>query len=380
MTSRWLLAGALALAACTDTRQIVLLIDTTAGVPCDIDGIRIVAKAAGTTTIERSLKDARLPISVTLLDDTPSGRFTLEVSGLKGNVEVMRASGPLRFSGHEITNTVLLDPKCRADANCKLADAMSASAAVADDARQQCGANVTRYHAEPTVETFVNACTAAAPFTSKVLGDGSSKPVRLVDLENLLPNFGFQFYGRPLRQIWLDKDGYISFAQENPDPYGVLVPGPLDRDIKRVGEPPPPQSVMAFWDTLTLSSAGVCYVLEGPPMSQRLHVTWSHACLTQPCLLSDNLNNLTFTITLESPQRIVVTYDAMMAENMERAHGATATVGLANNATGCPAEECTLATGLCKDGITPCGYSQVFSNTLQEHVRNMQFVPIADPE
>jgi hypothetical protein len=385
MTSKWLLAGALALAACTDTKQIVLSIDTTVGVPCDIDRIQIVAKAAGTTTIERSLKGAKLPISVALLDDTTTGRFTLDVSGFKGNVEVMRASGPLRFSDHEVTETVLLEPKCRANAPCTLADAMSASA-VADDARLQCGANVTRYRAEPTLETFVDACTAAATFTGKAFDDGSSKPVRLVDLESKLPDFGFEFYGRPLRQIWLDKDGYISFAQENPDPYGVLVPGPLDRDIKRIGEPPPPQSVMAFWDTLTLSEAGICYALQDSP--QRLHVTWNHACLTRPCKLSDSMNNLTFTITLDkSSQNIVLTYKTMLAENMERAQGATATVGLANNATGCPVEQCTLATGLCKDGVTPCGYSQVFSNTIQPSttlypfgVKNMQFVPIIDPE
>jgi len=274
----------------------------------------------------------------------------------------------------------MLDPRCAPGTPCALSDAASPSAASAAGARLQCGPNVARYHTEPTVETFVDACTAAATFSGKALLDGSRVPFRLMDLEKLLPSFGFQFYGRPLRQIWVSKDGYISFAQNSPDPNSVLVPGPLDLDIKNFGEPPPPQSVMAFWDTLTLSSNGVCYELEGPPMNQRLRVTWNHACVTQPCLLSDPMNNLNFTITLdESTQRVVLTYGTMVAGAVDRARGATATVGLANDTTGCAVEECALATGLCKDGVTPCGYSQVFSSTVQmSGVQNIQFTPIID--
>jgi hypothetical protein len=375
MTSRWLLAGTLALAACTNSRQIVLSIDSLSGVPCDVDRIQIVTKAATTTTIDRSLKGVRLPISVTLLDDTPNGSFMLDVSGFKGDSEVMHVRGPLRFSGSKVTEAVMLDPQCTAATPCGLSDTSGASAGT----RRQCGPDVTRYRAEPTVETFVNACTAAAVKTVPL--DGGRAPVRLMDLENdMLPGFGFQFYGRPLREIWVSKDGYISFAQDSPDPEGALIPGPLDRDIKHSGEPPPSQSIMAFWDTLTLSSTGVCYELEGSPMNQRLHVTWSHACLTQPCVTSDQVNNLNFTITLdESTQRVVLTYDAMMAGAADRAKGATATVGLANDATGCPVEECVVATGLCKDGVTPCGYSQVFSNTVQmAGIQNLQFTPIID--
>lgn len=60
---------------------------------------------------------------------------------------------------------------------------------------------------------------------------------------------------------------------------------------------------------------------------------------------------------------------------------ASCILGLVDSATGCPVEECALATGLCKDGVTPCGYSQVFSKTVREpRVQNWQFVPIPDPE
>jgi hypothetical protein len=53
-------------------------------------------------------------------------------------------------------------------------------------------------------------------------------------------------------------------------------------------------------------------------------------------------------------------------------------VGLVHDATGCPVDQCALETGLCEDGATPCGYSQVSSNTAQpDGILNMAFSPIA---
>lgn len=379
MSSRWLLAGALALAACTEPRQLVLSIDTTVGIPCDIDHIRITAKASGTTTFERSLQGARLPISVTLLDDTPDGNFEVEVSGLKDNDEVMRVSGPLQFGSKKTTKTILLDPKCTADAPpCTPDDATSTGAAGPVTARATC-----RYGGSSALDIFDhdNACTATGTKHGNVQFDSTHAPVRLMDLESTLASSGFQFYGHPINQIWVAKDGYISFTQDSPDPSGVLMPGSLDRNVAHMGEPPPVQSVMAFWDTLSLSSSGICYDLGGVPGNQVLSLTWSHACFLD--CTSDDLN---FSITLEErTQRVVLTYGTMTAGNEDRARGATATAGLVHDAIGCPADECQLATGLCKDGVTPCGYSQVFSEAVQMpkdpnmQVPNMQFVPIANP-
>jgi hypothetical protein len=374
MTSRSLLGGALALAACTSQRQLVLSIDTTAGVPCDIDRIRLVATATGTTTVEQSLKGARLPVSITLLDDTPNGSFEVDIVALKGEIEVMHARGPLQFTSDRDVEAVLLEPTCTAAAPCAVADAIAAAAAPAAPAAE-CGANVTRYSASAGLDSHQEACTV--PGAMHVLDDGSAAPVRLMSVEPALLDAGFQFYGRPIRQIWVSKDGYLSFTKDSPDPGTVILPGPFDRDIERLGLPPPRQSVMAFWDSLTLSSAGVCYALVGATRNRQLLVTWAGACLATDCG-SDDLN---FTIMLEeSTQRIAFTYGKMSAGNDDRARGLTATVGLVNDATGCPSYECTLETGLCQDGRTPCGYSQVFSNTRQDAgVQRMQFMPIIDP-
>ena len=363
----------LALAACTEPRQLVLSITTTAGVPCDVDRVRVVATAAGKTTIDQTLRGEHLPISVTLLDDTPDGTFHVDISGYKGGVEVLRASGPLQFSGHKAVEPVLLKSTCLPGAPCSLADAMAAGAAAAGSPDAACVADVTRYAASPTHDSFNNACMV--PGFRAVLADGSAGPIELTALEPDLAAADFQFYGRQVHHVWVARDGYVSFATDNPDASHVLVPGALDRDIRHAGAAPPAQAVMAFWDTLTLGPAGVCYVIAGEPNHHVLYVTWTHACLTTPCG-GDDLN---FTIALEEggSGRAVVVYDTMSARNMERAQGITATVGLVDDASGCPADQCALMTGLCKDGVTPCGYSQVFSSTVQiPKVPSMQFTPV----
>ncbi len=366
-------AIAFALAACTQPRKLVLSIDTNAGVPCDIDHVELRATAGGVTMFEQSLDGRQLPQLVTLLDATPSGSFNLEITGLRGSTAVMKVTGQLQFSGKEETQPVMLDLNCPVDQPCPLAGAMAAgSAAPSGVIRFQCGPDVERYGGTTTVEGFVDACNVPGTLTGSVLTDGTSGPVELTALEPSLPSFGFQFYGQPIHKIWVSRDGYISFTRDNPDPQHVLVPGPFDRGIRMVGAAPPQQSVMAFWDTLTLGSSGVCWELEGSPGSERIRVTWSHACLTQPCAVG----TLNFTITLdESTRRVVVAYNITGTGDREK--GATATVGIVNNATGCAADQCSLDTGLCTGTSTPCGYSQLFSNTVQTTgLKNEQFAAI----
>lgn len=367
------MALALALAACTQPRKLVLSIDTNAGVPCDIDRVELRATAAGTTMFEQSLDGSHLPAFVTLLDATPSGSFDLEITGMRGGTAVMKVAGRLQFSGKEESQPVMLDLNCPVDQSppCPLAGAMAAgSGAPSAVNRFQCGPDVERYGATMTPETFVDACTVPGKITGSVLTSGPNALAELDLLTPALPGFGFQFYGRPIHKIWASRDGYISFSRDNPDPQHVLVPGPFDRGIKGVGAPPPEQSVMAFWDTLTLGSSGVCYELEGQPGGQLIRVTWSHACLTTPPCVGGGMN---FTITLdESTRRVVLAYNITGTSDREK--GITATVGLVNDATGCPADQCSLDTGLCSGSSMPCGYSQLFSNTVQTGgIKNQQF-------
>jgi hypothetical protein len=360
------------MAACTDARQIVLSIDTSVGVPCEIDHLRFRASSsAATTTFERSLDDTRLPLSIPLLDDTPDGRFTLEVVGVRDGVELLVARGDLAFADHKLTVPIVLEPLCTADTPC----AVPASAPV--DSRFRCGPKVARYSVGPSVETFQDACSL--PGAGNVLLNNLRGPVKLDDLESALRAFQFSFYGRPIQQVWVHRDGYISFGRDNPDPNADLNPGALDRGLMNTGPQPPQRSVMVFWDTLSLRpSIGVCYSLQGAPGAQALRVTWRHVCLTETCVTDD----LNFTITLdEASQTIGLTYDRMFAANAERARGFSATVGLVNDANGCIATECSPDTNLCSDGVTPCGYSQLFSQSTQTPgLQNKKLTPIPEPD
>jgi hypothetical protein len=370
------LGGALALAACSNPTQIVLSIDTTVGIPCDIDKIVVRARGSSEATFEQELEaGARLPIVVKLSDETSDGSFMLEVVGVKAGAEVLKAQGQLTFGNADAGEHVILNPDCTAAKPCMLADLDPSTRTPAPvTGRFQCGDAVRAYMPSNTSETFIDACTVVTSNSGQVLDMGARGAVKLPLEDAVLSGFGFRFYGQPIRQIWAHEDGYISFATDNPDARNDLDPGSFDRQLLGTGVPPPPRSIFAFWDTLTLSSSGVCYALEGTSPNQKLRVTWSGTCQTTSCS-SDSLN---FTIVLdERTQKVSLTYGPMMAANMARAQGATATVGIVNDAKGCPVSKCTQSTGLCDDNATPCGYTQIFSKMAQPGgVQGVDFTPI----
>jgi len=378
MSSKSLVLSALVLAACSSPTQIVLSIDTTAGIPCDIDKIRVKTMGGSASVFEQDLKDVRLPIVLKLSDETSNGAFNLEVTGLRNNMEVLRATGPLLFGNADAGEHIVLQSTCTIDTPCTLTDLTGNTKAPPPVARFQCGDIVRRYKPAMTLDTFIDACNVPGVISGKVLNDGTRGAAKLVLPDDVLANFAFRFYSQPIRQIWAHEDGYISFEVNNPDGRNNLDPGAFDRDLLGTGVPPPPQSAMVFWDGLTLGANGVCYSLEGSSPNQKLRVTWSGTCQTTTCV-SDSLN---FSIVLdERTQKISFTYGLMMAANTNRALGATATVGIVNDAKGCPVAQCTLATGLCADGHTPCGYTQIFSKTVQSGgVVSYEFTPIVDPQ
>ncbi len=367
-------------AACADPQQIVLSIDTTAGIPCDIDALRVRGTAGKTVTIDRELADLRLPLALTFEDGTADGSFDLEVVGLKDGVDVLRAAGPLQFGmGGTLAANLVLEASCTVDSPCGL-PALEPYVAPAAPvvARAECTAVVDRYTAGPTTETYRDVCTVPGDRAGRVLTGGARGAAALPLPEGALDAFDFRFYGQPVRQVWAHEDGYISFSTDNPDPGNDLNPGAFDRELTGSGVPPPPQSVFAFWDALTLGETGVCYALEGTPGTQKLRVTWSGACHTTTCT-SDRLN---FTIVLdERTDRVALTYGEMTSTPPERAQGSTATTGIVDDADGCPVSQCELATGLCSDGVTPCGYNQVFSQMPQAGgVQSIEFAPVTQSE
>jgi len=377
MTTKWLLGCVLLAAACTNPKQIVLSIDTTAGIPCDIDRIRVRAVATSTATFEQQVTSTtRFPITVRLSDDTGDGAFDLEVSGLLGSTEVLRAAGALQFgsSGPDLAVNVVLEESCTVATACSLPELVRFSSPPPPVAsRFQCGQNVTWYQVnDMTSDLFSDACNTPGMNAGKVLNDGSTGAAKLPLSADALNNFQFRFYGRPVRQVWVHEDGYVSFTMNNPDEKNDLDAGALDRNLTHTGVPPPQQSAMIFWDTLTLSPTGVCYSLEGPAGSQKLRVTWRSTCDIMPCG-NDNMN---FTMVLDEKNDFIsFTYGDMITANPSKGQGLSATVGVVNKADGCPVSECNINTGRCAND-RPCGYTQVFSNVARgSHLPNYRLEP-----
>lgn len=371
MNLKYLVIGALSLAACSDPPTIELQIDTTAGVPCDIDKIRVRAKGSQQSMFEKDIKGVRLPLVVKLSDETDNGQFELEVVGVNGTQEVLKTSGMLQFSSSNLTQRVVLEATCTTEKPCAI-DQANPPTAVA--VRSQCGDLVRNYNMMPSSEPFIDACTIPGTNSGNVLNALGAKGAAKLGLsDEALAAFNFRFYGQPVRQVWAHEDGYIAFTPDSPDANNDLDPGSFDRDLRGVGVPPPRLSAMIFWDGLTIGPMGICYALDGSPGNQKLRVTWAGTCQTSMCI-SDNLN---FSIVLDERTQVVsFTYGPMTAANMTRAQGATATVGIVNEAKGCTVDKCNNLTGLCDNG-TPCGYSQEFSNVQQSGgVKSMDFVPV----
>jgi hypothetical protein len=374
-----------ALAACASHKEITLSIDTTAGVPCDIDSIQINATGAKQSTLTRGISTASLPLTITLSDESTDNGFQLDVVGLKADKPVLRKSGKLAFNGD--IAYVMLEPECLAS----LATPCSLPSLVADTApapaaapRYGCGA-VARYAQQAGAAVFLDTCNLP-PSPAAVAGDPPPtnltgavtfgedlEPVEITDLAPLLAAAKFRFYGLPVQHVWVDRHGYLSVGDTTPDHGNAHTPDAFDVQ----GHTPPTQAMMVFWDNLTKSDKGVCYSLDGDVGIRTLRVTWSNTCLVESCSPSESLN---FTAVLyEHTQRIDFTYGAMTSANTNSAEGATATVGIVNQAPGCQVAQCDNKTGLCKDGKTPCSFIEVFSKAAQTSgVQNVGFEPVFD--
>jgi hypothetical protein len=375
MIRPWIAAllALLALAACTDRKQLVLSIDTTAGIPCDIDHIRVRATASHTSMFEQDVTGGQLPLTVTLSDETAQGNFTLDVIGIKAGNEVLSATGPVEFGKGDLSAAIMLDPTCTTTSPCSLPMLMARGAAPAVTAHSQC---VGRYTAavDPN-PVFQDACTSVGDNVGHVLTDGTKRVEEMSMLAGVLAQSDFRFYGRAVRHVWANQYGYIAFGTNNPDSTNTLFPGPLDSGITMAAAAPPQQAAMGFWDMLTLNTNGVCYAVSGDPGRRRLRVTWKQVCPGATCT-TDRLS-LTFTLEEDDAQRVLFTYDKLLAGASERLRGGNATIGLVRQADGCPATRCSVATGLCDDGV-PCGYTQISSNVAQPVLQSWIFTPVVD--
>ncbi len=185
--------------------------------------------------------------------------------------------------------------------------------------------------------------------------------------EGFLDGFDFTFFGEELGGLWVSDDGVLTFGTSAPDASGLVTPGPLSEPLT------PRPSVMAFWNDNRLRAEGICWGVFGTAPNRSLIITWADAC-TAACADEDHLD---ISIVLEETTgRIVLTYDRMVSANEAVARGQFATVGVVSSETACSASSCGMD-GMCEDGVTPCGFTQLFAQTAQaDGVSNVQFVPV----
>jgi hypothetical protein len=376
--TRCAIAGAcLALGACRGVlpaTEIVVTLDTTFGVPCAIDALRIEVVGDGDAVAsDIPLHAADLPGSITLVPRGNPREATVTVTGMRAGEAFATAQGSASFE-HETSLEMrfVLDRSC-IPGPCPAVGVGGYTGLPAPQPRPGCGERGYSWRSAPFV--MRDACAMHEASMGSVIPDvdEDEKPS---PLSPGMP-FPFWFYGSPVPKIWAGANGYIGFGESAPDAIRMSIGGP--RPLGDVGGFPG-KGVLAFWDELRTGSVGVCFALSGEVPDRMLWITWKEACFGSldgtPCGAADR-GSLTFGIALEeTSNRIFVGYRTMTATggNADRAKANTATIGVTNAAPrGCKATSCS-ADGVCQDG-TPCGYTQFSSFTAQVPLPALEFDP-----
>lgn len=372
------LALLLGSAACAEPTEVVVFVDTSLGVPCQIDRIQVVARS-GEEEVIREADPAKGVQSVTIIDDGAGPAFSLEVIGYRGQQVVARAAAPsLTFQSEDRRSvSVVLDDSCRS-AVCDVSQAVEQFRVPGPAQRTECGGISDRYAVATTALNKLNNACELGTESETLTEFGANGAERRLTNQNLLDalqGFEFRFYGDRIQNLWIADDGYLGFSSEAP---GALARDVIQGDVAASGAPH--RGVLAFWDDLGVegSTSQVCVTFTGAAPERTLLVTWDNVCFQPACAPTDKA---TFTVGLfEGSNQIVVQFDEMASPtNPERAMGQGAAVGIRGIDTpNCSAEQCNLE-GVCSDG-RPCGFTQYFAREPQsEWPTRIRFTPVEDP-
>lgn len=337
---------------CGDEAEVVVFLDTSLGVPCEIDEMRVEV-AGGGVGATRTVDPRDGLQSLTVIKDGGGDDFSLSVQGLLRSTVVARATAELSFDdGDRRALAVVLDERCLGQ-GCDLSGELGPFAEPAPAERRACEAVPLRYEFEQSAVRVADACTTTTGLVVEVAGFSPMAEVLEVTNElgdALQTRFDFRFYGERIQRLWISSDGYVAFG--NAPPNAVI------GETNLAGDRAPELAVAAFWDDLSLGNpeSRVCVNLAGSGDREVLWITWKNLCFS-PCVPGEAL---TFSVGLEEvTDRVNIGYLAM--PDNDRGRGAVAAAGLRGpSAPGCSAEECD-ARGLCSDGLTPCGFTEVFS-------------------
>lgn len=428
------LAAVAVTAGCTKSAtQIVVAVDTTLGIPCEVDALEI--DFAGPASMDgvgrQSLVSTSLPATVTLVPESGTPEVVVDVRLLAAGTVAATATATVAFvdGGSRLLHIVLDDtcagtgctfdqsdllpfegvPAAASPTSCtdsgpptdggmdsgapvdSGADACVPTSETCDGEDQDCDGDVDedmglcgpgeaceggvcveqveRYTAETTDFEVFQSACSSVGFIERTLVSADEMEA---DFSMELP-FPFEYYGEEVAKIWVGDNGYVTFGAAAPERTAPILRAPLD-------DPQAPRpGVSVFWDGLETSAMGVCFASTGVEGAKRLIITWEEACFERVSSNCTTANRLSFSVIIEQgTNKIYFVYGPMIAEpsEIDRARGQTATIGVANEAAvGCPHADCSLM-GLCGDG-TPCGYTQAAYRTTEPMgVPNRVFTPV----
>lgn len=360
----WAVMGLAGLAACADPTEVVVFVDTTLGVPCQVDTFRIVVQGEG-APVEQVVPATDGTVSWTIERASGGDTFDVRVEAKRGGTTVASGRATASFASAASRQVVLFLTENCVGAECDFSETVGALVVPSSPTRASCQGIASRYTVQDQtgIRPFANACDLdSSPRQRFTTLDNDEVLVDDETIAGLLMNdFDFRLFGAPVNRVWVTDDGYISFGAEAEGATADLVVAG-DEGITTAGHPR--FAVMAFWEALAFPATGeLCVAMQDIGGRNTLWVTWDNACLT-PCPAGDQL---TFTIGLEEvTNEIIVGFDTMNSLTQEdRARGARAVVGImGEEGPACGSDECS-ATGFCADGVTPCGYAVAFSRTAQ---------------
>jgi hypothetical protein len=379
---------ALALAACAPT-QVVVYVDTSLGVPCEIDEIAF--DTNGDSIADRTGTISGGPISLTLVNSGGGDYETLHVIGRKAGVDVLAGTANIKFNpGGDESFSIALGPECTPANPCTFDMTHTTAGIKAPEpmTRSFCSAGyslTTRTPSTPPSDPLVkNACSIAVATSATVTFGGTCQTSQKVCVtntdcagespalcvigevpvpDNVVSAFkatGFKFAGTPIDGIWLGEGGYAVFTDTRPNKTRAAIG--LSSTLDKSTTPAP--GVMAFWDDLLpkLAANSACLALTS---DGTLWITWNACFTTTGCASGDNL---VFTVGLESSTDIVrIGYLSMTSSaDTPDAAGNHAVVGVRAKLTpACTPDQCNATTGRCMGNDQPCGYTQAFAKTPQ---------------
>ncbi len=362
---------------CANPTEVLVYVDTTLGVPCQIDSYEIKIEGAEDEVVVAS---ATKQESIAIVKGGGGDAFRVQVNGLRRGEVVATAIANATFRANTTQQVLLTLTEACVEQNCDYTDDVGGVSILDPAERQSCDRFASRYEIQDQTGLIdiVNACELGGLNTFQEFTSVVNTDMR-VDDEDLLAAIAdheFYFFGEKIESLWVSDDGYLTFGDEGEgatfdrvtNTEGITSPGH------------PTNAVLPFWTNLFSTSGGtICVAVQDVGDQDTLWISWSGMSLNEP------LDNLTFSVGLEEgSNRILVAFDTMTsASNPEDARGLSAVVGIMSpDGAACDVDQCD-ANGFCADGVTECGYAQVFANEAQpagDWPAIYVFKPIADTE